>query len=373
MKCMVGATDLSLALKIVEPAVPKRAVLPILQNVCLRARGARLYLSGTDLDRHIETYVLARVSEEGETTVPHRLLTSTLKRREGFLRMETEGNALRLKNGGTFTLQGIPAEDFPSAPPGGIDPTETWPPESEAVREGLEAVTFAASKDETRPVLCGVHWAVSERGTRMEASDGHRIAQWDFGEYEPLPDNGKAGVILPTATAKMLLHLFRTHPTLERVERIGEEHISFRLGPTTLCSRLIESPYVDVPQVMNGPRPMSAVFSIAQLRSALEEAKEMVSQVNHHLVFAFSPGRVVLSGKSENQGTEFHQILPCSTAEIPEEWRIGFNLLYLREILAHTEAETVRFLFSSPVSSTLIEPVGKKKQRFLLMPLREDK
>ena len=67
--------DLAHGLSVVNHAVPNRAPLAITQNVLLSAKDSKLKLSTTNLEIFITTWAGAVIQEEGEITVPARLLT----------------------------------------------------------------------------------------------------------------------------------------------------------------------------------------------------------------------------------------------------------------------------------------------------------
>ena len=62
-------------LAIVGRAVATRSTLPVAQNVLLSTDRSMLKLSATNLEIGITTWIGAMVEEEGEITVPARLLT----------------------------------------------------------------------------------------------------------------------------------------------------------------------------------------------------------------------------------------------------------------------------------------------------------
>ena len=75
MKISCLKEDLAHGLSVVNHAVPTRAPLHITQNVLLCAKDSKLKLSATNLEIFITTWAGAVIQEEGEITVPARLLT----------------------------------------------------------------------------------------------------------------------------------------------------------------------------------------------------------------------------------------------------------------------------------------------------------
>ena len=75
MNVSVMQENLARGLSIVSRAVSSRATLPVLANVLLRTQDAGLKLTATNLEIGINCWVPGKVAEEGEITVPAKLLT----------------------------------------------------------------------------------------------------------------------------------------------------------------------------------------------------------------------------------------------------------------------------------------------------------
>ena len=75
MKISCLQQNLSRGLAIVGRAVATRSNLPVLQNVKISTQNDMLVLTGTNLDIAITTKIGAQIEEEGEITIPARLLT----------------------------------------------------------------------------------------------------------------------------------------------------------------------------------------------------------------------------------------------------------------------------------------------------------
>src|SRR4026208_2095514 len=75
MNVSVMQENLARGLGIVSRAVSSRATLPVLANVLLKTEDAGLKLTATNLEIGINCWVPGKVTEEGEITVPAKLLT----------------------------------------------------------------------------------------------------------------------------------------------------------------------------------------------------------------------------------------------------------------------------------------------------------
>jgi len=105
------------ALQSVAGIVERRHTLPILANVLIRKNGSRIELTTSDLEIQIRTHGEFG-GDEGQftSTVGARKLIDILRSMPGdqTVSLETSQSKLLLKGGKSrFTLQTLPAEDFP--------------------------------------------------------------------------------------------------------------------------------------------------------------------------------------------------------------------------------------------------------------------
>ena len=75
MNVSVMQENLARGLQTVSRAVSSRATLPVLANVLLKTENSGLKLTATNLEIGINCWVQGKVTEEGEITVPAKLLT----------------------------------------------------------------------------------------------------------------------------------------------------------------------------------------------------------------------------------------------------------------------------------------------------------
>jgi len=104
-------------LQSVSGIVERRHTLPVLANVLIRKSGSSLQLTTSDLEIQIRTHAdLGGDAGQFSTTVGARKLIDILRSMpaDQTVSLESSQNKLVLKGGKSrFTLQTLPAEDFP--------------------------------------------------------------------------------------------------------------------------------------------------------------------------------------------------------------------------------------------------------------------
>jgi DNA polymerase-3 subunit beta len=368
MKLTITREQLQEGLVAVAASVPAKTTLPILSNILLEATKDGIRLSGTDLDIAVSTTVSASVEQEGAITLPARKLVEIVR--------ELPSAAIRLTASGEqrvtiecgrsrFRLLGLPREEFPAFP--SVKFEGGWRTSSKDLQKLIGHVAFAASTEESRPILNGVLWELRPERMRMVATNGHRLARMDV----PTPPSGntaQADLIVPPKALEQIRRLFKADEEVEIAK--SENHLGFRSATTQIYTRLIEGPYPNYEQVIPRENDKSATADKAAFSSALRRMSIVASDQTHRIRMAFANGSCKLSVQTPDLG-EAQEEITVSYDGDPLE--IGFNASYLLEILKYIPTDEVRLTFKAPERAATCEPVGwndPSSYLTLVMPLR---
>ena len=165
-------------LGVVGRAVANRTTLPITQNVLITTDQGRLRLTATNLEVAISTWIGSSVEEEGEITVPARLLTEfvgSLRNERVDVKTTTQPHAMELNCArNQARIIGTDAGEFPPIPT--VDEGVSAKVSSRALKAAIGQVVFAAATEESRPVLTGVKMEIDDDRFTLAAADGFRLA-----------------------------------------------------------------------------------------------------------------------------------------------------------------------------------------------------
>src|SRR5436305_801048 len=200
MKIVCSQDQLNRGLNIVGKAVTTRTTLPVLNNILLATDEGRLKLTATNLEVGITYWLPCKsVEEEGAITVPARLLQEFVSSLPNDL-ITVDANEsnynIHLTCARTdANIRGIDAEEFPTLPKLTGAPLVTIP--AALLREMITQVSFAASRDDNRPVLAGVLLSFKGRQVIMAAADGFRLAVRTAELEQPVGSESEVRIIVP--------------------------------------------------------------------------------------------------------------------------------------------------------------------------------
>jgi DNA polymerase-3 subunit beta len=308
------------------------------------------------------------VDDGGSLTVPAKKLQELARELpEHPVRLSTKGDRLELTCGrAAFRLNGMPRDEFPNFPT--VDFSNSWKVSGATLHELIRQTSFAVSSEESRPILNGVLWQLSEESMRMVATNGHRLARMTVAVSTP--GTPKADLIVPPKALAQVERLFAADDEVEVAK--SENHIGFRKDGTQVFTRLIEGPYPNYEQVIPKDNDKFAIAGRSTLTQALRRMAVVASDQTHRVRLSFTTNTLRFAVETPDLG-EAHEDLEVEYNGEPMD--IGFNANYLLEVLRYMPGEDVKLTFKAPERAATVEPVSRDGQEVadylcLVMPLR---
>lgn len=374
MECKIMKADLYELIQKAYPVVPLKSSLQILSNLKISFSEGKIEISATDLDHSIVVFNQAISNGSKEITVNAKKLFEIVRELpEGDVFLDVDENILIIesKKGFTCKIAGANTNDFPEFPV--VEGDISFKIDVLSLKEMIIKSSFAVSKDESRTCLCGIFWNIENRSTGMVATDGHRLgSSFISGSYNV---QEKTSMIV---APKTLLHIIRIFESSDATSSItvekNEKYVLFSNEKMKICSKLIDGPYPDYDKAIPKNNPKKAIVEKGQLLEAVKRVSVLSNQKTHLIKCILNKEEVEISVFNKDIGGEAHETL--STAYSGEQHIIGFNALYLVEILNIIKQPKIRMEMNTQISACLIFPHYEKEEdkksddTFLIMPLR---
>ncbi|HJR52245.1 MAG TPA: DNA polymerase III subunit beta [Gemmatimonadota bacterium] len=367
MQFTIGQSEFIEALSAVANIVPARTPLPIIGNVLLNAESDELALSATDLDLSVTIRVKAKVESPGRVTLPARKLTDMIRALPPSpvrVKGEAEHVTVECENS-KFRVHGLPAEDFPTFPSLGFEDGITVP--AGTVERLAAHTSFAASNEDTRPILNGVLWEVLDDRMQMVATNGHRLARYGVPAPAGSPRKPARDVIVPPKALAQIGRIFG--PDDELVVAMDDKQIGFRGERGVVYSRLIEGPYPNYEQVIPKDNDKRLRADKERLTAALRRMAVMASDQTHRVRLSMKDDALKLYVSTPDVGEGSEEMMVSYEGEPID---IGFNANYLLEVLRFVDSDEVEISLKAPERAALVRPGGENGDEYLclVMPLR---
>ena len=357
------------ALNMVIGAVPNKATIQVLNNFAIRLEGNSLEISATDLDLGIRVMLDVQGESDGAVVVNARklldLVKSLIDPKIVNISIEVVDYlvTVRWSERGKASITGFDVSDFqplPDVADGCVFQLGT------SELDFLAGKTlFAVSNDLTRMSLNGAYMETKEGKLIMVATDGHRLGK----AYVDIENCtlGK-GVIVPPKAIQYALKSVSGESTIE--VRISDTYVLFASEGVQIISKLIEGPYPKYEAVIPTNFQRTVQVNRADLFNKITTVISMANARTRMIRLQLDGNQMELSANDPNVGGDSTEALSV-IHEGEDVFSIGFNGLYMLDVLKLCQSDDVILKMNGPVAACVIEPVGSDMDcMFLLMPLR---
>lgn len=359
-------------------AISSKTTIPILTGLKMVVDKERIILTGSNSDITIESVINANnpdydltVEDPGAIVLPARFFSEIVKKlpdkqvtievTSGFQADITSGTA-------KFQINGQDAENFPHLPEVETDKTITLP--NDVLQEVIRQTVIAVSKQESRPILAGIHITLHDGLLTAVATDSHRLAQRKVALKDV--DNGiDFDVIIPGKSMNELSGMI-SDVDEDVLVQVTENQILFIFGNTHFYSRLLEGNYPETSQLIPDTADTTVELDAGSFLASIERASLLSHESRNDVVkLTLKPSEnlVRISSDSPDIGTVEEEV--ATTALGGNDLEISFNPNYMKDALRSFGQTTVKISFTSPLRPfTLVPTEDGENFVHLITPVR---
>ncbi len=373
MKFLMSRTELSELVSGIQNIVAQRTPMPILSNILIEAADSSVTLTATDLTVGIRCTAPAKVFENGATTLPAKRFSQLLRELQVSVIEVSSNNkdvSQIVADSSTFKMNGMPKGDFPALPD--LTGAQKITIRQSELKDALYRVSFAVSKEDSRYVLTGVSFSISQGKALLIGTDGKRLARasLDLGEafqgieYDciiPIKAVDEISKNLLDNDENAILYLMQDKVAIESNSRI-------------VMTKLLSGDYPDIDRII--PRQFAFVVALhrEELSSLLRQVSLFISESNYSVRFTLTDGNLQLAANTVDIG-EGRVSMPVHYSG--PRFDIAFNPAYFLDILRHSREEYVYVALQDAFNPAVISDVPLTTSLdefpsplFILMPMR---
>lgn len=357
------------ALSQVIGATEKKVTIPVLTNLLLTVSRGDVTIQATDLDLSITARAQANVEADGKLCLPAKRLfdlvrslpESEIEVKEG----KTENVTIKC-NRSRFTMQGVPAENFPQL--SAFEGTYFRLPAA-MLQAFINSTIFGLTADESRFTLSGAKLEIKEQSCRMVTTNGHRLCLIE-GQLPAIAETALDALI----PKKALQELKRITANAEGEIEVGQDQNSlfFQFGNCALSTRKLTGTFPNYEMLLLQEKNVNfrVTFAREEMLAAVARAGLMSSDNNRSIKFQFGSRLAEVESVDQiNQGNTAFEAVPAEYDGAPLS--VNFNPRYVLDFLAATDAESVSMAMKDATSQAQFQPIGGSfDYRYVVMPMR---
>ena len=359
-------------------AISSKTTIPILTGLKMVVNEDNIVLTGSNSDITIESVINANdadndltIEETGAIVLPARFFSDIVKKlpdkkvtievTSGFQADITSGSA-------KFQINGQDAENFPHLPEIETNKSVTLP--NDILKEVIRQTVIAVSRQESRPILAGVHMTLKDGVLTAVATDSHRLAQRKV-VLENIDNGIDFDVIIPGKSMEELSGMISdVHEDVQM--QVTENQVLFIFGNTHFYSRLLEGNYPETSQLIPQTADTTVELEAGAFLSSIERASLLSHESRNDVVkLSLKPSEnlVRISGDSPDIGTVEEEVV--TSALDGNDLEISFNPNYMKDALRSFGQATIKISFTSPLRPfTLVPTEDQENFVHLITPVR---
>jgi DNA polymerase-3 subunit beta len=277
--------------------------------------------------------------------------------------LESNQSKLVLKGGKSrFTLQTLPAEDFPlvqEAPSFGA----TFSVPQKTLKDLLNQVSFAMAVHDIRYYLNGILFVAEGKQLSLVATDGHRLA---FANATLDVEVPRQEVILPRKTVLEMQRLLSDAEGAIEMQ-FASNQAKFSFGGMEFVTKLVEGKFPDYNRVIPKNHKNAVTLGRAPLLASLQRTAILTSEKFKGVRLNLEPGTLRVASNNAEQEEAVDELDIDYGGDAIE---IGFNVTYLIDALANMDQDMVKMELADSNSSALITIPENNKFKYVVMPMR---
>ena len=359
------------SLNSVSKALSSKNLIPILSGIKLDLKKEGLFLSASDNDISIETYInkenLEDVKDMGSTVIQGKYLLEIIKKLEGrIVNIELlDGIKVLISCGNSeFNLNCMDVTEFPN-----LNLEEKKEPiilKKLDFKNLINKTSFAVSNQETRPILTGIDFKINGNKLESIATDSYRLAKKTLILENEIKEN--INIVIP---GKNLIELTKI---LEENNNDIQMHVFnnkvlFKFDNTLFQTRVLSGTFPDVDRLIPESFSLKLRTNNNEFYNAIDRASLLTSEKDKNIIkFECENDDVIISSNSPEIGRVEEKI--NVKKEDNSDIKIAFSSKFMMDALRTIESENVILCFNNDVKPIIIYDEEDSTLLQLILPIK---
>jgi len=368
MKFIIKKEVLIEGLNNVSKAISSKNLIPILAGIKFDLTGDGLYLSASDTDISIQSFIskddIVSIEEEGSIVIYGKYIVEIIKKLpntdilleviDGYKMLITTENS-------KFDLNGINPSEFPN-----LALEESKEPiilKNSDFKSLINKVSFACSQSENRPILTGINFIIKDNVLEVLATDSYRLAKNSINiDYN---NGNEINIVIPSRNLLELVKIIDDSSNIEM--HLFNNKVLFKYRNMLFQSRLLNGTYPTNASVI--PKNFDIIFNvnIDLLYNMIDRASLLTSDKDKNTIkLILDKENLIILSNSPEIGKVEEKI----NLKTGNEINISFSSKYMMEALRSYEYEEVMVCINNEISPIVLKSKKDENLVQLLLPIK---
>lgn len=362
MKINIGKDTFTDKLTLASRFVSSKLVTStILQGVLIEGRDDLIHVYSTNLTSYFHTTLPNKEKHIFKVIIePKKVIEFLHFLKPSDLTLEIKEKQISIsqeKTKGSFPL--MVADDYPLPP--AIQEKEHRI-ESDFFQKHLSLVTFAASTDDSRPVLTGVNFLQNDEEMLVVATDGFRLSL-----VKEKRKMGVPSVIIPVDVLMEVVRNIKDKKDVLFSYSAQEKIVRFRIGDDEFYSRLIDGEFPPFEKVIQTETATKVTLDREEFLRNIKLIAVFARDFSHIVVCEFKKEGLYMRPKKE--ASEGNSTFQEAEVKGPDQ-QVAFNYKFLLDFLSHIQSKSIIIEMLRPDAPIMFKIPNDSAFLHVVMPVR---
>lgn len=371
MKFSIKKDVLLQSLNSVSKALSSKNLIPILSGIKFNLTNNGLFLSASDNDISIESFIdkedLDIIESIGCTVIQGKYILEIIRKLEGrIVNIELlDGIKVLISCGNSeFNLNCMEASEFPN-----LNLEEKKEPiimKKEDFKNLIYKTSFAVSSQETRPILTGINFKINENKLECIATDSYRLAKKQLILNNKVDE--EINIVIP---GKNLLELTKIIEDNEKdiQMHIFNNKVLFKFDNTLFQTRVLSGTFPNVNRMIPESFELSIKTNTTELYNVIDRAALLTSEKDKNIIkFECENSEVIVSSNSPEIGKVEEKISIEKNND--KNINIAFSSRFMMDAIKTIESKNVILNFNNEIQPIIVFDENDETLLQLILPIK---
>lgn len=374
MKLTIKKDILLDALNKVSKAISTKNLIPVLAGIKFELSKKKLTLTASDNDITIQTVIEGckqedfKVLDEGSIIIQGKYILDIVRKLpDKYINIEVidELKILIYTENSEFNLNGINESEYPNI---SLDESK----KKITINSGLfkdlvNQTAFAASNEETKPVLTGINFNIVGDTLECNSTDSYRLARKVIKLEEASEE--KYNIVIPSHNILEFSRIMGDDGDANLEVHIFNNKVLFKYKNLLFQSRLINGNYPNTSNLLPDESYMVITADINDFYSVIDRASILTSDKEKNIVTLETNGDTLLLKSSSLEIGRVEEKMKVQKNK-DEDIKISFSARYMMEALKSFSTNEVEIHYVGEIKPIILKAVDDDSLTQLVLPIR---
>lgn len=371
MKLKIKKEVLLESLNNVSKALSNKNIIPVLNGIKFELTFDGLTLTATDTDLTIQTFIdkknIQQIEEEGSLVIIGRYILDIVRKLpDEIIKIEDlDGSkAIIQTNNSKYNLNCYDIEDFPNVTFDYMDnPIKL---DAGKFKEIINRTSFAASTQESRPLLTGINLKIVDNMFICTATDSYRLAKKEL----TLPNavESEMNIVIPSKNVNDLIKIIEDDNQILETN-ILDNKVLFKYKDILFQSSLLNGSYPDTENLIPKDFKICIEANVNEFYNVIDRASLLTQVKEKNIIqLEIKENTLIITSNSPEIG-KVEEKMECKNIK-NQDLTISFSAKYMLDALKTLSDENLLILLNGEIKPIIIKNTNSGELTQLILPIK---